>query len=83
MSETPAFQAKIVQAEQERENYESQVASLMASKEDSAAAAKEMDQEIKSLETMRIELKTQIDQTKKEMARRGKIIMKRQPESGA
>ncbi|MDP6039663.1 MAG: hypothetical protein QGG64_14025 [Candidatus Latescibacteria bacterium] len=83
MHETPAFQTKIAQAERERENYESQLASLIAAKDDSAAAAKQMDQEIKSLEAMRDDLKTQIEQTKKEMARQGKIIMKRQPESGA
>ena len=83
MHETPEFQTKITQAEQERESYESQFASLIAAKDDSAEAAKKMDQEIKSLEAMRDELKTKIEQTKKEMARQGKIIMKRQPESGA
>ena len=50
----------------------------MASKDDSAAQAKTMDQEIKSLEQMRDELKAQVETTKKEMARQGKIIMKRQ-----
>ena len=37
-----------------------------------------MDGEIKSLEQMRDELKLKIETTKKEMARQGKIIMKRQ-----
>ena len=81
MHETPAFQAKIEQAELERQSYEEQVQGLLATKDDSAAAAKQMDQEIKSLESMRDDLKTQIEETKKEMARQGKIIMKRQPEA--
>ncbi|MGA1199011.1 MAG: hypothetical protein ACO36I_21160 [Candidatus Latescibacterota bacterium] len=78
MSETPIWQTKIEQAEEERLQYEAQVESLMASKDDSAAQAKTMDQEIKTLEQMRDELKSQVETTKKEMARQGKIIMKRQ-----
>lgn len=78
LNETPAWQTKIEQAEDERERYEAQVESLMASKDDSAQLAKQMDKEIKSLEQMRDELKSQIETTKKEMARQGKIIMKRQ-----
>jgi len=81
MHETPAFQGKIEQADLERQNYDSQVQTLLASKDDSAAVVKQMDQEIKTLEAMRDELKSQIEETKKEIARQGKIIMKRQPES--
>ena len=83
LHETPAFQTKIDQFELERQNFESQVADHLASKEDSAAAAKQMNREIKSLEAMRDDLKAQIEQTKKQMVRQGKIIMKRQPESDA
>lgn len=79
LNETPVWQTKIEQAEDERVQYESQVEALLASKNDSAAQAKTMDQEIKSLEQMRDELKVKIETTKKEMARQGKIIMKRQP----
>ena len=79
MHETPVWQGKIDLAEEEQQKYEAQVELLSATKEDSAALAKKMDQEIKSLEQMRDELKAEIEATKKEMARQGKIIMKRQP----
>lgn len=79
LNETPVWQTKIEQAEDERVQYESQVEALLASKNDSSAQAKKMDQEIKSLEQMRDELKLKVETKKKEMARQGKIIMKRQP----
>ncbi|MBT4140698.1 MAG: hypothetical protein HOE48_22490 [Candidatus Latescibacteria bacterium] len=79
LHETPVWQTKVEQAEDERVQYESQVDALLAAKNDSASQAKKMDKEIKSLEQMRDELKVQIETTKKEMARQGKIIMKRQP----
>ena len=78
MNESPVWQNKIEQAELEREKYEEQVEQLLAAQKDSAAQAKEMDKEIKTLEQMRDELKSEIEETKKEMARQGKIIMKRQ-----
>ncbi|MFT5365839.1 MAG: flagellar biosynthesis chaperone FliJ [Candidatus Latescibacterota bacterium] len=78
LSETPIWQDKIEQAETERVQYEGQLEAHLASKNDSAAQAKQMDQEIKSLEQMRDDLKSQIETKKKEMARQGKIIMKRQ-----
>lgn len=78
LNETPVWNAKIEQAEDERERYEAQVETLQAAKNDSAAISKKMDEEIKSLERMRDDLKNQIEETKKEMARQGKIIMKRQ-----
>ena len=77
--EMPVWKEKIELAEDERIQYESQVEALLASKDDSAAQAKTMDQEIKTLEKMRDELKANVEETKKEMARQGKIIMKRQP----
>lgn len=78
MNETPVWNAKITQAEAEKEQYESQVQTLIQAKENSAEVAKKMDQEIKSLDQIRDELKSKIETTKKEMARQGKIIMKRQ-----
>lgn len=78
MHETPVWQGKIDQAEDEREKYEAKLEMLSSAKDDSAAVAKQMDAEIKTLEQMRDELKTTIEETKKEMARQGKIIMKRQ-----
>ena len=78
LNEIPVWQSKIDQSEEEREKFESQFASMTAAKDDSAALAKKMDQEIKSMEQMRDELKSEIEETKKEMARQGKIILKRQ-----
>lgn len=77
MHEIPVWQTKIDQAEEERDRYESQFTAMTAAKDDAAAIAKKMDDEIKSLENMRDELKAEIEATKKEMARQGKIIMKR------
>jgi peptidoglycan hydrolase CwlO-like protein len=50
-------------------------------KDNAAEKIKSMDQEIKTLGGMRDELKVEVDKTKKELARQGKIIMKRQPDS--
>jgi|GEM_PF-3358857 hypothetical protein len=50
----------------------------VAAKAGSAEQAKTITEEIKSLEAMRDELKAEIDKVKKEMARKGKIIMNRQ-----
>jgi len=80
MSETPVFHNKIQQADAEELQYETQVQSLLAAKENHAAQVKKVDGEIKALENMRDELKTAIDATKKEMARQGKIVMKRNVE---
>jgi peptidoglycan hydrolase CwlO-like protein len=79
LAETPVWQMKIEQAVGEREQYEAQLESMMASKDDTAAHVKKIDGEIKTMEQMRDELKIQVETTKKEMARQGKIIMKRQP----
>ena len=75
--EAPTWSAKIIQAEKEREQYESQVGELAKAKENSAEQAKVMDEEIKVMEQMRDEIKAQIEENKKEMARKGRIIMHR------
>ena len=42
--------------------------------------SKTIDGEIKKMESMAAELKAEIEKTKKEMARRGKIILRREPD---
>ena len=84
MSETPIWQTKIDQAEDERLQYEAQLESHMASKNDSAEQAKTLDQEIKSLEQMRDELKSQVETTKKKWIlkwrdKRGNTKLKNRP----
>ena len=78
MNESPVWSSKVEKAEKERFQYEAQLETLVKTKENSAEVAKSIDQEIKNLEQMRDELRHQIEATKKEMARQGKIIMKRQ-----
>ena len=75
--ESPVWNAKIDQAEREREQYEAQVGELVQAKVDASEKSKAMDKEIKVLEQMRDEIKGQIEETKKEMARKGRIIMHR------
>ncbi len=43
----------------------------------SAEQAKAITQEIKTLESLRDELKVEVDKVKKEMAKKGKIVMNR------
>ena len=81
MSEMPAWKTKVEQAEAERYQHDSQVQALIEAKDNAAEKVKSIDKEIKTLEGMRDELKTEIDKTKKDLARQGKIIMKRQPDS--
>ena len=81
MNEVPAWKVKIEQSDSERYQHESQVQALIEAKDNAAEKVKSIDQEIKTLEGMRDELKSEIDKTRKELARQGKIIMKRQPDS--
>ena len=76
--EVPEWTEKTRLAEASRDHHESQMEGHAVAKAGSAEHAKSMSQEIKPLESLRAELKVEIDKVKKEMARKGKIIMNRQ-----
>jgi peptidoglycan hydrolase CwlO-like protein len=76
----PAWKDKVEQAVHEAQQFEDQMQELIRAKENSAGESKEIDEEIKTMEKMRDELKTQIEATKKDMAKRGRIIMPRKSE---
>ena len=78
LREVPQWSGKVRQAESERDQYESQVQGLVQAKEGAAAEAKTIGEEIKVLEKMRDGFRAEIEKTKKEMARKGRIIMNRQ-----
>ena len=81
LHEVPTWKAKVEQAEAEQVQYESQVQQYVQAKEDSAGKSKAIDDEIKTLEKMRDELKAGIEKTKQDMARKGRIVMRRQSDS--
>ena len=75
--EIPVWKARIEQANLERDNYESQLQGVVQAKEAASSQSQTMDDEIKNLEQMRDELKVEIEKTKKDMARSGRIVIRR------
>jgi len=80
LNEVPVWKERIDQADVEMAQYEAEIAALTQQKESASAQGKSIDEEIKKMEAMAAELKGEIEKTKKEMARKGKIIMRRQPD---
>ena len=80
LHQTPDFKLKIHQSEAERDLYESQMSGMAENKQSAAEKSKAIGEEIKTLEKMRDELKVEIDKQKKEMARKGRIILRRSNE---
>lgn len=80
MNEVPIWKEKVNQAEIEMAQYETEIQDQAKQKESASAESKTMDGDIKKLESMASELKAEIEKTKKEMARKGKIIMRRDPD---
>ena len=78
--ETPDYKLKIQQSMGERDLYESQMSGMAENKQSSAEKSKAIGEEMKTLEKMRDELKAEIEKQKKEMARKGRIIMRRPSE---
>lgn len=76
--EAPEWAGKTRLAEAERDQHEAQLQALQEAKQGAAEKAKTIGEEIKSLEKIRDELKGEIEKTKQEMARKGRIIMNRQ-----
>ncbi len=79
--EVPVWRSKTEQAEAERDQHDSQLDGHTQAKKDAAGQAETIGEEIKTLEAMKNELKTEIEKVKKEMARKGRIIMNRPSES--
>ena len=77
LHEVPQWSTKVKLAEAERNQHESQVEALQQAKQGAAEQAQAISGEIKDLEATRDELKKDIGKTKKEMARKGRIIMTR------
>ncbi|MDP6779381.1 MAG: hypothetical protein QGI83_21690 [Candidatus Latescibacteria bacterium] len=78
MREAPEWTNKTRASELERDQYEGQIDGLVSAKEGAAERSKSIGEEIKTLEKMRDDLKVEIEKQKKEMARKGRIIMNRQ-----
>ena len=79
-NEVPVWKEKISTANLEIAQYTSQIESLNQDKESAAVESKTIDEDIKKMDSMATELKVEIEKTKKDMARKGKIIMRRQPD---
>ncbi|MDA0747441.1 MAG: hypothetical protein O2954_13050 [bacterium] len=77
LREVPEWDSKVQNAEAERDRHESQMQGIVEAKQGASEAAKTMGEEIKTMEAMRDELKSEIEKTKKEMARKGRIIIPR------
>lgn len=83
LHEVPQWSTKVKQMVAEKNLHEAQVQSLLEAKEGAAQQAQSIAEEIKNLEGMRDELKRDIGKTKKEMARKGRIIMTRPKDDGS
>ena len=81
--EIPVWQAKIEEAEMARDRYLSQMQGFSEDKEAVASKSQAMDEEIKTLEQTRDELRAEIETTKKELARKGRIIMRRKTDDSS
>ncbi len=79
--EVPVLRSKTEKAEAERDQHEAQLDGQTQAKKDVAGQAETIGEEIKTLESMRTELKAEIEKVKKEMARKGRIIMNRSSKS--
>ncbi|MBK33932.1 MAG: hypothetical protein CME26_00180 [Gemmatimonadetes bacterium] len=80
LREVPAWKEKISTADMEIAHFTNQLQELNQEKESATAQGKTIDDDIKKMESMATDLKVEIEKTKKEMARKGKIIMRRQPD---
>ncbi len=80
LKEIPVWNEKIDQAHVEIAQYETEVQKLKQQTASASAQGKTIDDEIEKMEPMAAELKAEIEKTKKEMARKGKIIMRREPD---
>ena len=77
LQSVPLWKEKVDDGAHEIQQYEDQMQELIRAKENSAGESKKVDDEIKTMEKMRDELKTQIEAAKKDMAKRGRVIMPR------
>jgi chromosome segregation ATPase len=77
LNEIPIWKEKIDQAELIIEECDAKVQALGRENDSSSEQSKVIDDEIKKMESMANDLKAEIEKTKKEMARKGRIIMRR------
>ena len=75
--EVPVWKAKIDQAEVARDQYLTQMKALHQDKATADSQARAIEEEIRALEQTRDELRAEIEEVKKELARKGRIIMRR------
>lgn len=80
LHEVPIWREKIDLADVEISQCTSKIQELAAEKQNATAQSKTIDDGIVKMEAMATELKVEIEKIKKEMARKGKIIMRRQPD---
>lgn len=78
LHEVPIWREKIDMADVEISQCMSKTQELTVEKQNATAQSKTIDDEIIKMEAMVTELKVEIEKIKKEMARTGKIIMRRQ-----
>ena len=82
LNEVPVWEEKIAAADIEMAQYEAEIADLAMEKESASAQGNIIDEEIQNMESMTIELKAEIDKIKTENARTGKVVLRREPDSG-
>jgi hypothetical protein len=83
LHEVPQWSTKAKLMDAEKKQHEEQAQVLIQAKEGAAQQSQAIGEEIKNFEGMRDELKREIDKVKKEMARKGRIIMTRPKDEGA
>jgi len=79
-NEVPIWKEKIEQADVQMAEYEAEIQDLTQQQFSASEESKTIDEEIKKMEAKASDLKAEIEKTKKEMARKGKIVMRREPD---
>ena len=81
MREMPVWKDRVRLAKLEEDKFESEMNSKLGDKEDVQKKTKSLDEEIEKLEKFRDELKTEIDNTVKELESKGRVIRSRHTDS--
>lgn len=81
MREMPVWKDRIRLAKLEEDKFESKMNSKLGDKEGVQKETESLDEEIEKLEKFRDELKTEIDNTVKELESKGRVIRSRHTDS--
>ena len=80
-SEASDWHAQVRQAEAEQRLAESQVGEFVKGKEEALGRISKIEEDMKAMESMKNELRTKIEEVRKQHEKKGKVIMHRGQQS--